>query len=61
MMFLVGVHVKSGNAIREVCCLNLWPIKTDAVLTKNRHRCDISLKEAVLPWHNDAVMGTART
>ena len=34
---------------REVCGSNLGPVKSDTVLSTARHRCDISLKRAVLP------------
>ena len=46
----------SGNAFvseREIWGWNLWT-KSDTVLPSARHRYDISLKEAVLPWSNDA-------
>ena len=36
---------------------NLGPVKSDTVLPAARHRCDISLKEAVLPGRKDAEMG----
>ena len=33
------------------------PVKLDTVLPTVRHRCEISLKGAVLPGRNDAEMG----
>ena len=40
---------------------NLGPVKSNTVLPTARHRCDISSKEAVLPWRNDAKMGPANS
>ena len=38
-----------------------WLVKSDTVLQTTCHRCDISLKEAVLPRRNDAEMGPANS
>ena len=43
---------------REVWGINLGPVKSDTVLITTHHRCDISLKGAVVPGCNDAEMGT---
>ena len=37
------------------------PIKSDTVLPKVRHRCDISSKGAGLPGRNDAEMGATNS
>ena len=34
----------------------LGPVKSGTVFPTAYHRCDISLKNAVLPWRNDAEM-----
>ena len=36
---------------------NLGPVKTNTVLPTACHRCDISLKGAVLPGRNEAEVG----
>ena len=41
---------------REVWGSNLGPVKSDTVLSTARHRCNISSKETLLPWRNDAEM-----
>ena len=47
---------------REVGDLNLWPVKSYTVLPTALHRCDISLKGAVLPAErNDAEVGPANS
>ena len=53
---LVGRAVTRSSLVREVRGSNLGPLKSDTVLSTIRHRCDISLKEAVLPGGNDAEM-----
>ena len=42
---------------RKIWGSNIGPVKSDTVLPTARHRCNISSKEAVLPWRNDAEMG----
>ena len=42
---------------QEVRGSNLGLVKSNTVLPTARHRCDISLKEAVLPGRNDVEMG----
>ena len=46
---------------REVCGSNFGSVKSDTVLPKARHRCDISSNGAVLPERNDAEMGPANS
>ena len=58
---LVGRAVTRSSLLREVWGSNLGPLKSDTVLSTIRHRCDISLKEAVLPGGNDAEMGPANS
>ena len=50
----VSQAVTRSSLEREVWGSNLEPVKSDAVLPTARHRCDISLKETVLPGRNDA-------
>ena len=57
----VGRAVTRSSPEREVRGSNLGPVKSDTVLPTARHRCDISLKGAVLPGRNDAEMGPANS
>ena len=45
----VGRAVTRSSLEREVGGSSLGPAKLDTVLPTARHRCDISLKEAMLP------------
>ena len=45
----VGQAVTCLSLEREVLGSNLWPVKSDTVLPRARHRCDISSNGAVLP------------
>ena len=57
-----GVRAVTRSSLeREVRGLNLGPVKSDTVLPTARHRCNISLKGAVLPGRNDAEMGPANS
>ena len=38
---------------REAWSSNLWLVKSNAVLSMDRHRCDVSSKEAVMPGCNN--------
>ena len=53
----VGRAVTRSSLEREVWGSNLGPVKSNTVLPTARNGCDISSKEAVLPWHNDVEMG----
>ena len=53
---LVGQAVMRTSLEREIWGSNLGPVKSDKVLPTARHRCDISLKGAVLPRRNGAEM-----
>ena len=57
----VGRAVTRSSLEREVRGSNLGPVKSDAVLSAARHRCNISSKGAVLPGRNDAEMGPANS
>ena len=58
---IIGRAVTHSSLDREVWGSNLGPVKLDTVLPTARHRCDISLKEAVLPGLNNAEMGPANS
>ena len=51
---LVGRGVTRSFLERGVGGSNLRPVKSDIVLPMARHRCNISLKKAVLSGCNDA-------
>ena len=57
----VGRAVTRSSLEREVWGSNLGPVKSDTVLPKACHRCNISSKEAVLPGRNDAEMSTTNS
>ena len=57
----VGRAVTRSSLERQVWGSNLGPVKSNTVLPTARHRCDISSKGAVLPWRNDAEMGSANS
>ena len=56
----VGRVATRSSLEREVWASNLGPVKSDTVLTTARN-CYISLKEVVLPRHNDSEMGPANS
>ena len=56
---LIGRAVTRSSPERKVKGSNLGPVKSDTALPTARHRCNISLKRAVLPGRNDAEMGPA--
>ena len=56
----VGRAVARSSLEQEVR-ENLGPVKSDTELPTACHRCDISLKGAVLPGCNDAEMSAANS
>ena len=52
----VGRALTRSSLEREIRSSNLGPVKSNTVLPMARHRCDISLKGAVLTERNDAEM-----
>ena len=57
----VGRGVTHSSLKREVCGSNLGPVKSDTKLPTACHRCNISLKGAVLPERNDAELSPANS